>query len=159
MSAVEGTRGNGVTTALSDNYANYATMGLTDSVTLEAIAAGRNFQDAKATATTNLLLRCMTQEEIQILFGDNNFAILAPGSATATASGSLGSWTSGTYTVYCAAMNGVAANAGTFSLDTPANGLVLGFGQTDVTGKLYVPFSNSCKWCYGLCLVRWCICW
>ena len=47
---------------LADKLATFKVVGLQDSVSLESEAASRNFQDAKATAATNLLLRVMTEE-------------------------------------------------------------------------------------------------
>lgn len=133
LTAVEGARGSAVNTTLEDKQANYKIFGLQDVVTLEAIAAGRNFQDAKATATTNLLLRAMTEEEKMILFGNTTTALGVISKPTATATSSpVGTIASATYTVKVAALTGIGANR--VILDTQVANLVLGVGATDNTG-------------------------
>ena len=141
--AVEGARGGAVTTSLSDNSATYKIHSLQDSVSLEAIAGGRNFQDAKATAVTNLLLRTMTQEEIQILFGVTTTAlgtVSLPSAVQGGSAGSGGSLASATYTVYCAAMTGVGANGvvldvSASSLNLGSTGMIVGIAATNATGS------------------------
>jgi hypothetical protein len=113
-SATEGTRGNAVTTSLSDKLATFKTLGLQDSVTFESLAAGRNFQDVKATAVTNLLLRLMTEEEKMILFGNTTTALSvpsAPSTSVQTTGGTLGSaGTSIPYYIGVAALTGFGVN-------------------------------------------------
>lgn len=108
--AIEGARGNGMRYTVEDKLAAFKVIGLQDSVTLEAEAAGRNFQDVKATATTNLLLRVMTEEEKLILGGQKD-ALPAIGTPTASAvTDTTSTITAGTYSVKVAALTLVAAN-------------------------------------------------
>lgn len=108
--AIEGVRGNGMRYSVADKLAAFKVIGLQDSVTFEAEAAGRNFQDVKATAVTNLLLRVMTEEE-KIILGGNTTALPAvatPVATTATVANST--ITAGSYSVKVAALTLVAAN-------------------------------------------------
>jgi hypothetical protein len=108
--AIEGVRGNGMRYSVADKLAAFKVIGLQDSVTFEAEAAGRNFQDVKATAVTNLLLRVMTEEE-KIILGGNTTALPAvatPVATTATVPNST--ITAGSYSVKVAALTLVAAN-------------------------------------------------
>ena len=132
FTAVEGKRGQAVTTVVTDKVAVFKTFGLQDDVSLEAIAAGRNFQDPKATAATNLLLRVMTSEE-QLILGGNITSLGVVGAPTLTPSGTGGSIPAGTYGVKCAVMTMQAINrvlleqqvdslsAGVPALDSSAN--------------------------------------
>lgn len=108
--AIEGVRGNGMRYSVADKLAAFKIIGLQDAVTFEAEAAGRNFQDVKATAVTNLLLRVMTEEE-KIILGGNTTALPAvatPVATTATVPNST--ITAGSYNVKVAALTLVAAN-------------------------------------------------
>jgi len=108
--AIEGVRGNGMRYSVADKLAAFKVIGLQDAVTFEAEAAGRNFQDVKATAVTNLLLRVMTEEE-KIILGGNTTALPAvatPVATTATVPNST--ITAGSYSVKVAALTLVAAN-------------------------------------------------
>jgi hypothetical protein len=69
LTTSEGNRGNTVEYVTGDGMVAFKSYALQDAVTLEAIAAGRNFEDAKALATTNLLLKTMNEEEKLILAG------------------------------------------------------------------------------------------
>ena len=60
--ALEGTRGTSMNYTVEDKMAAFKVLGLQDAVTFDAEAAGRNFQDVKATASTNLLLSLMQEE-------------------------------------------------------------------------------------------------
>ena len=107
---LEGTRGNGMSYTVADKLAAFKVVGLQDSVTLEAEAAGRNFQDVKATATTNLLLKVMTEEE-KIILGGNTASLgtIATPVASATTN-SASTIAAGSYSVQVAALTLVAAN-------------------------------------------------
>jgi hypothetical protein len=112
-STLEGSRGSAVNTTLVPKYAAFKTIGLQDSVTLEAIAAGRNYQDPKTTAHTNLLLRLKTEEEKMFLFANGSTALNSGSAATAptvTVDSAAGHIGAGTYYVKVAALTGVAAN-------------------------------------------------
>lgn len=107
---LEGTRGNGMNYTVADKLASFKVVGLQDAVTFEAEAAGRNFQDVKATATTNLLLKLMTEEE-KIILGGNTTSLGSVATPTATATTNAASTISAaTYSVKVAALTLVAAN-------------------------------------------------
>jgi hypothetical protein len=113
VTSTEGTRGNSVSTTLVDMLATFKTLGLQDSVTFESLAAGRNFQDVKATAVTNLLLRVMTEEEKQILFGMTSQALSTPtalATSAQTTGGLLGGGGGGTYVLGVTALTGNGVN-------------------------------------------------
>jgi len=155
-SATEGTRGNSVTTTLEDKLASFKTIGLQDSVTFESLAAGRNFQDVKATAVTNLLLRLMTEEEKLILFGNTTTAISTPtaiSTSVQTTGGSLGSLGATSYQVGVVALTGLGVNrnvptvaqvGGTFDLNdgfTLSFGASVAFTSAAATGTIYASVT------------------
>lgn len=107
---IEGTRGNGMSYTLEDKLAAFKVVGLQDAVTFEAEAAGRNFQDVKATSTTNLLLKVMTEEE-KLILGGNKDSLGSVATPTASAvADSSSTITAGSYSVKVAALTLVAAN-------------------------------------------------
>ena len=108
--AIEGARGNGMKYTVEDKLAAFKIIGLQDGVTLEAEAAGRNFQDVKATAATNLLLRVMTEEE-KIILGGNTTSLGTVATPVASAvTDATSTITAGSYSVKVAALTLVAAN-------------------------------------------------
>ena len=130
--ALEGTRGTSMNYTVEDKMAAFKVLGLQDSVTFEAEAAGRNFQDVKATASTNLLLSLMQEEERYIL-GGNHTSLGTVSAPTATADTTGGSIAAGTYAVKVAAMTLVAANR--VVANQQIAGLVLGVPATDSMGQ------------------------
>ena len=130
--ALEGTRGTAMSYTVEDKMAAFKVLGLQDSVTFEAEAAGRNFQDVKATASTNLLLSLMQEEERYIL-GGNHTSLGTVSAPTATADTTGGSIAAGTYAVKVAAMTLVAANR--VVANQQIAGLVLGVPATDSMGQ------------------------
>jgi hypothetical protein len=132
---IEGTRGNGVRYSEVDRLATFKVVSLTDSVTLEAEAGGRNFQDVKATSATNLLLRIMTEEE-KLILGGNVTSLGSISAPVVTATGTGGSIAAGTYSVKVAALTLVAANRISLNLQT-AN-VTLGVPATDSNNTVIV---------------------
>lgn len=130
--ALEGTRGTAMSYTVEDKMAAFKVLGLQDAVTFEAEAAGRNFQDVKATASTNLLLSLMQEEERYIL-GGNHTSLGTVSAPTATADTTGGSIAAGTYAVKVAAMTLVAANR--VVANQQIAGLVLGVPATDSMGQ------------------------
>lgn len=130
--ALEGTRGTSMNYTVEDKMAAFKVLGLQDAVTFEAEAAGRNFQDVKATASTNLLLSLMQEEERYIL-GGNHTSLGTVSAPTATADTTGGSIAAGTYAVKVAAMTLVAANR--VVANQQIAGLVLGVPATDSMGQ------------------------
>jgi hypothetical protein len=130
--ALEGTRGTAMSYTVEDKMAAFKVLGLQDAVTFEAEAAGRNFQDVKATASTNLLLSLMQEEERYIL-GGNHTSLGTVSAPTATADTTGGSIAADTYAVKVAAMTLVAANR--VVANQQIAGLVLGVPATDSMGQ------------------------
>lgn len=126
--ALEGARGNYVSYSTVDKLAAYKVISLQDSVSLEAEAAGRNFEDVKALATTNLLLRLMTEEE-KLILGGNSQSLPAVSAPNVTVNASGGSIGAGTYSVKVAALTLAAANR--VVLNKQVANLVLGVPATD----------------------------
>jgi hypothetical protein len=80
----EGTR-NGLQTIAADNKsANYATLGLEDSVTFEAEDAANGFEDIRATEAQRLLWATMIEEERFDLGGNLSVALGTPSAPTVT---------------------------------------------------------------------------
>ena len=74
----EGTR-NGVQSITTDNKsANYASLGMEDSVTFEAEDAAKGFEDIRATEAQRLLWATMIQEERFDLGGNASVALGTP---------------------------------------------------------------------------------
>lgn len=133
FTAMEGKRGNSVTTVVADKVAIYKTFGLQDSVTLEAIAAGRGFQDPKATAATNLLLRVMTNEE-QLILGGNITTLGTVSAPTLTPAGTGGTIPAGTYSIKCAVMTMQAINR--VVMDFQTDSLLAGVPAQDANNNI-----------------------
>lgn len=80
----EGTR-NGVQSITTDNQsANYASLGMEDSVTFEAEDAAKGFEDIRATEAQRLLWATMIQEERFDLGGNLSVALGTPTAPTVT---------------------------------------------------------------------------
>ena len=132
---LEGVRGNGMNYTVADKLASFKVVGLQDAVTFEAEAAGRNFQDVKATATTNLLLKLMTEEE-KIILGGNTTSLGSVATPTATATTNAASTISAaTYSVKVAALTLVAANRVVTNMQV-ANMTGLNVAATDGSGNV-----------------------
>lgn len=132
---LEGVRGNGMNYTVADKLASFKVIGLQDAVTFEAEAAGRNFQDVKATATTNLLLKLMTEEE-KIILGGNTTSLGTVATPTATATTNAASTISAaTYSVKVAALTLVAANRVVTNMQV-ANMTGLNVAATDGSGNV-----------------------
>lgn len=130
---VEKHRGNGMKYTVEDKLAAFKILGLQDAVTFEAEAAGRNFQDVKATSATNLLLSLMTQEEKYIL-GGNTQSLGEVATPIATAQTNAKSTvTAGAYSVKVAALTLVAANR--VARNEQLANMELGVAATDANGE------------------------
>jgi hypothetical protein len=80
----EGTR-NGVMSITTDpKSANYASLGMEDSVTFEAEDAAKGFEDIRATEAQRLLWSTMIEEELFSLGGNVNVALGTPTAPTVT---------------------------------------------------------------------------
>lgn len=102
--AAEGQRAAFGTQVLEDRFAPYKTLGVEDSVTFEAEAAGAGFDNLLTRASANALSNLMIFEESTILAGNTsiNFGVTpTPTLATATTGGSIAA---GTYNVVSVAL-------------------------------------------------------
>ena len=133
--AIEGSRGNGMKYTVADKLASFKVISLQDSVSLEAEAGGRNFEDVKATSATNLLLRVMTEEE-KLILGGNVTSLGTVPAPVVTNAASGGTIAAGTYSVKVAALTLVAANRLSLNLQT-AN-MILGVSATDGNNTVIV---------------------
>lgn len=97
---VEGLRNSVISTSEVNKTQTFKTIGFDNSVTFEAIQAGRGFDDVRALATANTLSALMVGEE-KIILGGNVTAIAKPASvsATSTTGGSLSNSTTYDYAV------------------------------------------------------------
>lgn len=134
----EGTR-NGVQSITTDNKsANYASLGMEDSVTFEAEDAAKGFEDIRATEAQRLLWATMIQEERFDLGGNASVALGTPTAPTVTVvngGGTIADDATG-YTVQVVALTAHGAEASSL-----ANGVV---GEMSVT-----PADGSTAFTYG----------
>ena len=134
----EGTR-NGVQSITTDNKsANYASLGMEDSVTFEAEDAAKGFEDIRATEAQRLLWATMIQEERFDLGGNASVALGTPTAPTVTVvngGGTIADDATG-YSVKVVALTHHGAEA-----SSVANGVV---GQVSVT-----PADGSTAFNYG----------
>lgn len=134
----EGTR-NGVQSITTDNKsANYASLGMEDSVTFEAEDAAKGFEDIRATEAQRLLWATMIQEERFDLGGNASVALGTPTAPTVTVvngGGTIADDATG-YSVKVVALTHHGAEA-----SSVAGGVV---GQVSVT-----PADGSTAFNYG----------
>lgn len=138
LTTTEGSRGNTVSYSVEDRLASFQTFGLQDSVTLEAIAGGRGFDDVKARASTNLLMKLMTEEEKLILGGNHtSLGVVAAPAGVAAAGGSLAAsdYFVKVVALTVAAANRVVLNTTIADLSLPVfDGVTLPSAETTVAG-------------------------
>lgn len=134
----EGTR-NAVQTITTDNKsANYASLGMEDSITFEAEDAAKGFEDIRATEAQRLLWATMLEEELFDLGGNLSVALGTPTAPTVTVvngGGTIADDATG-YSVKVVALSAHGADASSL-----ANGVV---GQVSVT-----PADGSSAFTYG----------
>lgn len=134
----EGTR-NGVMAITVDNKsANYASLGMEDSITFEAEDSAKGFEDIRATQAQRLLWATMLEEEIFDLGGNVNVALGTPTAPTVTVvngGGSVADDATG-YTVKVVALSHHGADASSVSAGV--------IGEVSVT-----PADGSAAFTYG----------
>jgi hypothetical protein len=81
----EGQRSGRMSYTTAPVAANYVTMGEEDSVTFEAVNAGRTFEDVRATMAVRLLQKMMLKEENAILGGNASLLLGVPTAPTLAA--------------------------------------------------------------------------
>ena len=125
----EGQRSGAMSYSTYTKAASYATLGEDDYVTMEAVNAGKNFEDVRSTMAVRLLQKMMLKEEVSILGGNNSVALGTPGAMTLSASGTGTSLTAVAHYVYCVALtlegylnSSLAGGVGTQITVTAPNG-------------------------------------
>lgn len=100
----EGQRAPRMTISVSNQSANYVTLGLETDVTFEAQSAGAGFEDVLATAGMRLLQQAMILEEYACLGGNRSVSLGTPVTPTLSASGSGATLPTLTYSVIVVAL-------------------------------------------------------
>lgn len=100
----EGQRSGRMSYTTAPKAANYVTIGEEDSVTFEAVNAGKGFEDVRASMTMRLLQKVMLKEENSILAGNSSLALGTAPTPTLSASGSGATLPTATYSVIVAAL-------------------------------------------------------
>lgn len=100
----EGQRSGRMSYTSAPKAANYVTLGEEDSVTFEAVNAGKTFEDVRASMTVRLLQKLMLKEENAILGGNSSLSLSTPGAPTVSASGSGATLPAATYSVIVVAL-------------------------------------------------------
>ena len=100
----EGQRSGRMSYVTANKAAAYVTIGEEDQISMEAVHAGRTFEDLKATMAIRLLQQMMIKEEHAILGGNNSVALGTPATPTLSAAGSTGTLGTATYGVYAVAL-------------------------------------------------------
>ena len=100
----EGQRTASMSYSAASQVAPYLTLGEEDSVSFEAEAAARGFEDIDSTATLRLLQKTMHKEETALLGGNASLALGTPAAPTLAATGSGATLPSATYSVIVVAL-------------------------------------------------------
>jgi hypothetical protein len=100
----EGQRSGRMSYSTAPKAANYVTIGEEDSVTFEAVNAGKTFEDVRATMAVRLLQKLMLKEETAIIGGNASLQLGTPTAATLTATGTSATLPAQTYSVIVVAL-------------------------------------------------------
>jgi len=95
----EGRRAASMSYSTSSTTLNFATLGEEDSVTEEALIAADGFEDEAALIQLRTMLRLFAKQEMALLGGNRSLPIGVPTAPTVTATGSLGTLGTATYSV------------------------------------------------------------
>jgi hypothetical protein len=158
----QGRRGGVISTTADSPSANYAALGLEDSVTIEAELAAVSFEDIRATTAQRLLWATMIQEEISILGANTSTALAKPviGGLTKTDTG--GTIAALTYNVRVVALTlaGFYASSvanglpGLVSITNPANyTYTFGGGTSLKSDAVAVTTTQATSTISGYCAV------
>lgn len=105
----EGQRSGRMSYTTAPKAANYITMGEEDSVTFEAVNAGKTFEDVRASMSVRLLQKVMLKEENAIMHGNASIDLGTPTAPTLSASGT-GATLPGAPTTYSVIVVGLTAS-------------------------------------------------
>jgi hypothetical protein len=100
----EGQRTGRMSYSAISKAASYKTMGEEDSITFEAINAGKTFEDVIATGVFRILQKMMLKEENAIVGGNTSVALGTPATPSTSSSGTGGTLPSLTYDVAVVAL-------------------------------------------------------
>jgi hypothetical protein len=100
----EGQRSGRMSYATAPVAANYVTIGEEDSVTFEAVNAGKTFEDVRATMAVRLLQKLMLKEENALLGGNATLNLGVPATPTLSAGGTGATLPALTYSVIVVAL-------------------------------------------------------
>jgi hypothetical protein len=134
----EGQRTGRMAYTTAPKAANYVTIGEEDSVTFEAVSAGRTFEDVRASMTMRLLQKTMLKEETAILGGNGSLSLGTPGTITTSSSGTGSTLPSATYSVIA-----VALTLEGYLQSSVANGVATSKTVTGADGATYVLSGGS----------------
>jgi hypothetical protein len=118
--------------------ASYVTIGEEDSVTFEAVSAGRTFEDVRSTATMRNLQKMMLKEENALLMGNASVALGTPATPTLSAAGTGATLAAATYSVIVVALTGEGFRGASL-----ANGIPTSLTITGADGQSYVLNGGS----------------
>ena len=170
----EGQRSASMSYTTTPVAASYVTLGEEDSITFEAEASAKGFEDLNATATMRLLQKTMRKEEMALLGGNASLALGTPTTPTTTGSGTGATLPAATYTVIVVALtfegyknaslaNGVAGtkaitgndgatfvlNGGSSQKSAAATGVAITLGQTLFASVPVVTGAVAYAWYVG----------
>lgn len=135
----EGQRSARMSYVTQPKAANYVTIGEEDSVTFEAVNAGRTFEDVRATMAVRLLQKLMLKEENAIIGGNASVALGTPTAPTTSAPVTAGSTlAAATYSVIC-----IALTQEGFYNSSMAGGIATSKTVTGADGGTYVVNGGS----------------
>lgn len=129
----EGQRSGRMSYAAVPKAASYVTIGEEDSVTFEAVNAGKGFEDNRAGMVMRLLQKSMVKEEASILAGNGSIQLGTCPTPTAAAAGSGATLPALTYSVIC-----VALTLEGFMQSSVANGVATVKTITGADGQTFV---------------------
>jgi hypothetical protein len=134
----EGQRTARMSYTTANKAATYVTLGEEDDISLEAIHAGRTFEDLKATMVVRLLQQTMIKEEHAVLGGNASIALGTPVTPTVANAGTGGSIAAATYNVAV-----VALTYEGYQVASLANGVSQANVITGADGKTYTLNGGS----------------
>jgi len=121
-----------------EKAASYRTIGEEDSVTFEAVSAGRTFEDVRSTATMRNLQKMMLKEENALLMGNASVALGTPATPTLSAAGTGATLAAATYSVIVVALTGEGFRGASLT-----NGVPTSLTITGADGQSYVLNGGS----------------
>lgn len=135
----EGQRSGVMNYTSAPKAANFVTFGEEDSVTFEAVNAGKTFEDVRATMAMRLLQKLMLKEENAILGGNESLALGTPVTPTVAATGTGATLPAATYVVYVVALT----QEGFYNSSVSATGVATSKLVTGADGNTFTVNGGS----------------